>query len=449
MSTSSRKKLTKRIVDATAPDPSGDVIVWDTEVACFRLRVRPSGRKAYEVRYRPKGSTTQRQISIGRHGSPWTTEAARERAKDILHDADGGNDPLATRQAARTALTVAELADAYLLQGPAHKPNKRASSWDVDRYNFTHHLKPLLGHRPARDLRPSDLAEWQSKVATGATAKREKSGKLRGVTNVRGGPGAAARAMRSVAAMLAWAKGQGLVTANAAEAVEKIPDQQSERYLSDEEGAAIWSAIHDLGSAGRLTDAQVAYFRLLMLTGARRGEILGLRWNEIDFRRGLLLLAPARHKSGGRARAKTLHLSPAALDILTRLKDQRNGFAYVFPALAAPAKAGNKGGEQRAAIYRDTPMSPPKAAWARVLAAAKVTDASFHTLRHTFAAQVVADGTGLYTLSKMLGHARASTTERYAHLRSDAGSAAAQVIADRYSLPATADDGEAESGLVA
>lgn len=450
MTTSSRKKLTKRIVDATAPDPAGDVIVWDTEVAGFRLRVRPSGRKAYEVRYRPKGSTTQRQISIGRHGSPWTVETAREKAKAILHDADDGLDPLAVRQEARTALTVAELADAYLLQGPAHKPNKRVSSWGVDRYNFTHHLTPLLGHRLARDLRPADLAEWQSKVATGATAKREKSGKPRGVINVRGGPGAAARAMRSVAAMLAWAKGQGLVTTNPAEAVEKIPDGQSERYLSDEEGAAIWKAIDTLAEEARLTAAQVAYFRLLMLTGARRGEVLGLRWNEIDFRRGLLLLAPARHKSGGRARAKTLHLSPAAVEILSRLKGQRAAFSHVFPALATPAKAGNRDGEKRAATYRDAPMSPPKAAWARVLEAAGVTGASFHTLRHTFAAQVVGDGTGLYTLSKMLGHARASTTERYAHLRSDAGAAAAQVVADRYSTPpAAAEDDEGQPVRVA
>ncbi|WP_374597958.1 tyrosine-type recombinase/integrase [Brevundimonas sp.] len=444
MSTADRKKLTKRVVDATLPDAAGDVIVWDTEVAGFRLRVRPSGRKAYELRYRARGSTTQRQISIGRHGSPWTVEEARERAKTILHEAGGGVDPLATRQEARLALTVAELADAYLLQGPAHKPNKRATSWAVDTYNFSHHLKPLLGQRVARDLTSAHLAEWQSKVAAGATAKREKSGKLRGVTHVRGGPGAAARAMRSVAAMLAWARTQQLIPANPADNVEKIPDGQRERYLSDEEGASIWAAIDTLSDIGKLTDRQVAYFRLLMLTGARRGEILGLRWAEIDFRRSMLLLAPSRHKSGGRARAKTLHLSAAALDILTRLKATRDGFTHVFPALAAPAKAGNKDGEKRPAIYRDQPMAPPKAAWDRVLKAAGVSDASFHVLRHTFASQIVADGTGLYTLSRMLGHARASTTERYAHLRADAGAAAAQTVADRYRKPKPAETQDVE-----
>lgn len=431
MATTDRRKITKRVVDATTAT-SDDAIVWDTEVAGFRLRVRPTGRKVYEVRYRPKGSKIQRQIAIGRHGSPWTPETARERAKAILHAADAGADPLAIRQKERASLTVSELCEAYLLHGPAHKPTKRASSWGVDRYSFTHHLVPLLGQRQAKSLRTSDLAEWQAKVAAGATARRIPSGKPRGVINVRGGAGAAARAMRSVAAMLAWAKTQELISSNPAEAVAKIPDGRRERYLSDEEGAAIWLAIDTLHRQQRLTSAQVGYFRLLMLTGARRGEILGLRWPEVDLRRGLLLLPPLRHKAGGASRPKTLHLSPAAIDILQRLRGQHAGFEHVFPALAAQAKAGNRDGEARAAIYKDQPMAPPKGAWARVLEEAGVAGASFHTLRHTFASQVIATGEGLYTLSKMLGHARATTTERYAHLRSDAGAVAAQTIADRY-----------------
>lgn len=436
MPITSRKRITKRVVDSTDAHPLEDVVIWDTDVSGFRLRVRPSGRKVYELRYRPKGSSTQRQITIGRHGSPWTPETARENAKTKLAAAEDGLDPLQQRDERRAALTVAELADAYLLQGPAHKPNKRASSWGVDRYSFEHHLKPLIGKREARSISPADLAAWQAKVAAGATAKREPSGKPRGMINVRGGPGAAARAMRSVAAMFEWAKAQRLVDHNPAAEVEKIPDGTRERYLSDEEGASIWLAIETLAERNELTGDQVAYFRLLMLTGARRGEILGLKWSEVDLRRGLLLLAPLRHKAGGRAKPKALHLSPPAVDVLSRLKGRHPGFTHLFPALQAQAKAGRRDGERRPALYADRPMAPPKSAWARVLKEAGVTDASFHTLRHTFASQVIADGTGLYTLSRMLGHARASTTERYAHLRVDAGAAAAEAVAVRYATKA-------------
>jgi integrase len=427
-----RRKITKRLIDTIEPPTGDDLIVWDTEVSGFRLRVRPTGRKVYEVRYRADGSTVQRQLTIGRHGSPWTPDAARDRAKTILHAAGQGEDPLATRKAARAAVTVAELCEAYLRDGPAHKPNKRESSWAVDRYTFNHHLIPLLGHRVAKSLKPADLAEWQAKVANGGTARRVKTGKPRSIVHVRGGRGAAARAMRSTAAMLAWAKLVDLVDGNPAEKVVKIPDGRRERYLSDEEGAAIWCAIDALLSERSLTLTQASFFRLLMLTGARRGEILGLRWSEVDFQRGLLLLPPARHKSGGAARPKTLHLSSAALELLTALKAEHPGFQHIFPMLRLQPKAGNRDGELRVAAFEDRPMAPPKSAWDRILKRSQVTDASLHVLRHTFASQVIDTGESLYTLSKMLGHARATTTERYAHLRAGPGVAAAQLIAERY-----------------
>ncbi len=440
----SKVKLTKRVVDATAPRPDVDVIVWDTEVVDFRLRVRPSGRKSYEVRYRPKGSKNQRQATIGVHGSPWTVEEARDEAKRILRDVHAGTDPLEAKAALRASMTVSELCDAYLLQGPAFKPTKRASSWAVDASNFERHVKPLLGKRIARELRTDDLATWQSKVMLGATAVRMKSEKKRGVINVRGGPGAAASAMRRFAAALEWARARGLIETNPAADVEKIPDGVRERYLSDEEGRAVWEAIDKLSAEGRLTEAQTTAFRLLMLTGARIGEIRGLRWAEVDLRRGLLLLPPRRNKTGGVSISKPVHLGPAALDLLKRMHATRQGFEHLFPSRLLQAKGGNRDGEKRAAVYEDRPMSPPKSAWARVLKEAGVSDASFHVMRHTFASQVVADGNGLYTLSKMLGHARSSTTERYAHLRLDAGAKAAEAVASRYQV-ATDDSEKAAS----
>ncbi|WP_255567888.1 site-specific integrase [Brevundimonas sp. PAMC22021] len=238
--------------------------------------------------------------------------------------------------------------------------------------------------------------------------------------------------MRSLAAMLAWAVTQELIETNPAEKVPKIPDGRRERYLSDDEVAAIWRAIGVLAADRRLTAAQAAFFRLLMLTGARRGELLGLRWSEVDLQRGFLLLPPLRHKSGGASRPKSLHLSPAALEVLGSLKGDHPGFQHVFPSLSAQSKAGNRDGEVRPAVFEDKPMTPPKGAWDRVLKQSGVLDASFHVLRHTFASQIIATGESLYTLSKMLGHSKSTTTERYAHLRAGAGVAAAQLIADRY-----------------
>lgn len=427
---SSKAKLTKRLVDATTPKPEADVVVWDTDVPDFRLRVRPSGRKSYELRFKLPGSRTPRQIKIGDHGRPWTAEEARDEAKQLLRQVYDGLDPLDQKSELRDAITIDSLIDVYLEEGPAYKPDKRSTSWEVDRYNLQNHLRPLLGKKLARDLTKDHLVVWQDQVANGATAKREKSPKKRGVINITGGPGAAAKAIRCVAAMLEWARERGYVIVNVARDVKKIQDGERERYLQDDEAARIWNAAEDMVADGTLAARLGVAFKLILLTGARIGEIRGLKWSEIDLQRKLVFLPPARHKNGGRNKPKSLELPLAAVELLKAFKENAPHRSYVFPAQAPPVK-----GDKAARVphrFLDEPMAPPYSQWDRVMTRAQVSDASFHVLRHTFASQVMADNTGLLTLSKMLGHARVSTTQRYAHLAPSAGATAADRVAKRY-----------------
>lgn len=427
---SSKAKLTKRLVDATLPKPDADIVVWDTEVPDFRLRVRPSGRKSYELRFKLPGSRTPRQIKIGDHGRPWTADEARDEAKQLLRQVYDGLDPLDQKAELRDAITIDGLIDVYLEEGPAYKPDKRSTSWEVDRYNLQNHLRPLLGKKLARDLTTDHLVVWQDHVANGATAKREKSPKKRGVINITGGPGAAAKAIRCVAAMLEWARERGYVIVNVARNVKKIQDGERERYLQDDEAARIWNAAEVMVADGTLAARLGVAFKLILLTGARIGEIRGLKWSEIDLQRKLVFLPPARHKNGGRNKPKSLELPLAAVQLLKTFKENAPHKSYVFPAQAASMK-----GDKAAGIpdrFLDAPMAPPYSQWDRVMTRAKVSDASFHVLRHTFASQVMADNTSLLTLSKMLGHARVSTTQRYAHLAPSAGATAADRVAKRY-----------------
>ncbi len=431
---SSKAKLTKRLVDSTVVDQNADVVVWDTEIPDFRLRVRPSGRKSYELRYQLPGSRTPRQMKIGDHGRPWTPDEARNEAKRLLRQVHDGHDPLDHKAELRDAITIDGLIDVYLAEGPAYKPDKRASSWEVDRYNLHNHLRPLLGKKLARDLTKDHLVVWQDQVATGATAKREKSLKKRGVINITGGPGAAAKAIRCVAAMLEWARERGYVPANVARDVKKIQDGERERYLQDDEAARIWNTIDDMVGDTTLAARLGVAFKLILLTGARIGEIRGLKWSEIDLQRKLVFLPPARHKSGGRNKPKSLELPLAAVQLVTAFKKECPATDYVFPAQISPSK-GDKASEVPVR-FLDEPMSPPYSQWDRVLTRAGVSNAGFHILRHTFASQVMADNTSLLTLSKMLGHARVSTTQRYAHLAPSAGATAADRVALRYAKPA-------------
>jgi len=124
-------KITKRLVDSIAATDGKRTLLWDDELKGFGLLALPSGVKTYVANYRV-GSRLQRQ-TIGRHGV-LTPEQARDRARKILALVADGRDPVAEKRDAENArMTVATLADIYLEEGPAAKPNKKAASWWTDR----------------------------------------------------------------------------------------------------------------------------------------------------------------------------------------------------------------------------------------------------------------------------------------------------------------------------
>jgi integrase len=156
--------------------------------------------------------------------------------------------------------------------------------------------------------------------------------------------------------------------------------------------------------------------RLLLLTGARKTEILGLRWPEIDTARKLLILPPERTKAGGKTGERRIPLSSPALEIIGRRRTD------------ADRALQEAGAEGDAASLRDFVFPAARgqghaiglrSAFAKVCAEAKLLGLRIHDLRHSFASFAIADGASLFLIGKLLGHASARTTERYAHLSSD------------------------------
>ena len=109
-----RTKVTKRVVDAAAHGDR-DTFIWDTDVKGFGLKVTPAGRKVYVVQTRLNGRL--RRYTIGRHGSPWTPDMARNEALRLLADTRQGKDPVEEKRAREADLTVSELCDLYLAEG--------------------------------------------------------------------------------------------------------------------------------------------------------------------------------------------------------------------------------------------------------------------------------------------------------------------------------------------
>jgi hypothetical protein len=103
-------------------------------------------RNAVDYRAGSGRGAPKRRLTIAKHGSPWTPEAARIEAKRLLAEVAAGRDPATVRQQERDALSFGELVDLYLAEGAGHK---KASTLKADRGRIEHHLRPLLGELAA------------------------------------------------------------------------------------------------------------------------------------------------------------------------------------------------------------------------------------------------------------------------------------------------------------
>ncbi len=402
-------KLTKRLIDTLRPGQF-DLVLWDDALPGFGVRIKPSGKGAYIIQYR-NAERRSRRFTVGRV-EVLTPEEARLSARALLSAVTTKKaDPAGERDKVAATPTIAVLVDLYLKDGPAAKPEKKASSWATDASNLRRHVVPLLGRRHLSALTKADIQRFQRDVTDGKTANDEKTGKKRGRAIVEGGPGTAARTTVVLGAMLQWAVSQGYRQDNPAKGVKLNKLQRRERFLSTGELAKLGDA---LGAAEKhgANKLSLAALRLLLLTGCRKNEILSLRWEHVDFERAALRLPDS--KTG----AKVVPLGAPALVVLADLKSKApaprdpKGPAYVFPAA--------KGEGHHVGL---------PAVWRKVAKAAGFHGVRIHDLRHGFASIAVADGASLYIVGKVLGHTQAATTERYSHLDLDP----VRAVADRTS----------------
>ncbi len=151
-----QKKITKRAVDAAAPGEAA-IFLWDTETKGFGLKVTPKGRKVYVLQYRMPGTSTRR-VTIGVHGAPWTPDAARAKAIELLGDAARGDDPAEVKRQAKAELSISELCDLYLSEGVR---TKKASTANLDRSRINRHVRPVLGRKRVGALSRADINSFR------------------------------------------------------------------------------------------------------------------------------------------------------------------------------------------------------------------------------------------------------------------------------------------------
>jgi integrase len=386
--------------------------VWDPSLPGFGARRQHGDAISYVLFYRT-GEGRQRWFTLGRHGAPWTPEAAREEAKRLLGEVARHADPAADKRAKRNAKTVAELCDSYLAHAKAgrlltrRKTAKKASTLAIDTGRIERHIKPLLGRRAVASVTRDDIDTLLHDIAAGKTAGRTKTAKKRGLARVRGGKGAANRVVGLLGAIFTYAVRCRMRPDNPVHGVVLFADGKRERRLSDDEYKALGKALHTAEEANIWPPA-IAVIRFLALTGWRSGEALALRWAEIDLARRTATLGDT--KTGGSVRP----LSHAACDLLRGL--MRSG-ELVFPATRGDG---------------DVILSGFKKMWKKIAKLGELpADVTPHTLRHSFTSLANDLGYSDPTIAAMVGHKGRTTTSRYIHSADAVLLAAADAVANR------------------
>lgn len=405
------KRITKRLVDSLSASAS-EFFVWDSKLPGFGLRVQPSGVMSYVAKYRAGSgrAAPTRRVTLGRVGKI-TPDEAEKLAKRVLGAVAHGADPAGAKSADRRGATLKELADLFLADHVAAK--RKPATAD----HYKHILEKLvlssLGNRKADQVTTSDIARLHARM-------RER-------------PYLANRVVAVVGSLYSFAGRRRLLPIgfNPARGIDKYPEKGRERFLSAAELTRLGDAIreaetkgipwqvdatkptakHGPKENGRTVIGQhaAAAIRLLILTGARLREILHLRWEHADLERGLLFLPDS--KTG----KKAIVLNAPAMAVLAGL-----------PRIGAYVVAG-----QAAGTDSEKPRADLNKPWRAIRKRAGLDGVRIHDLRHTHASIGAGAGLGLPIIGKLLGHTKASTTQRYAHLDNDPLRRASENIGSR------------------
>ena len=405
-------KISNRTVEALRPQAK-TFVAYDEALAGFGVRVTSNGTKSWIVEYRAGGGgrgAHTRRITIANAALIGADQARRE-ARNVLARVRLGADPAAERADQRSATTFAQIADDYMER--EIKPKRADKTANLYELVFRLHILPEIGAKRAREINHADIDRLHRKV--GADAK---------VT--------ANRAVVLITAVFNWAGGSrdnksnqyGLPGGfNPALGIKRYPEESRERFLTGEELLRLGEAIREAETVGipyeidptkpkakhapkpenrrtMISPHVAAALRLLLFTGARLREILHLKWDHVDFERGILLLP--KSKTG----KKTIVLNGPALAILSNL-----------PRLGEFVVAGQSAGGR--SEDEEQPRADLNRPWRAVRRRAGLGDLRIHDLRHSFASVGVGGGMGLPIIGKLLGHRHTATTEKYAHLDTD------------------------------
>lgn len=371
-----RISFTKDVLAALAtPEPGKRTVYLDTKAAGLQLRVTDTGSKTFSVYRRVKNGSPER-VTLGRFPT-MTVEQARKQAARINAEIEEGANPAQVKRAHREELTFGELFKEY---GERHGSKKK--SWATDQSIYANHLQGIAAHKASAITR-----DMLSRILSGL----DKAGKAGAtVNNVRA----------LVSSIYGRAIEWGHVTANPVVGIKTRAKVKRDRFLQADELPRFFQAV-----AEEPNETFRDYVLLALLTGARRANLLAMRWQDVRLTDGVWRIPETKNGT-----PQNVTLSPEAIAILTGRKNAAEpGTAFVFPG------AGVTGH-----------IVEPKKAVIRIMSRAGIPygrgnpdGVTLHDLRRTLGSWQAKTGASLAIIGKSLNHKSQQATAIYARLDFD------------------------------
>lgn len=352
--------------------------LYDTKQPGLALRVTALGNKTFK--FVAWDSTRGRSVEITIGAYPKVSLAdARSLAQDLASRMAMGEDIVGQSQAERAEPTLDEAFDRWV----AKKAQRGRTSWSMDRLRYDKHIKPRFGNRKVRDITTKQLEDWFLGLpkATGlsTTSANRCLVIIRTVFN---------QELRSYS--------------NPCDGIALNREESRERFLRPAELPAFFTALESEQTSVHLRD----YTYLALYTGARKANLLAMRWVDIDFDLGQWIIPAANSKN---RTTMVLPLIPAVVEILERRwaenQERQQPSIYVFPAINPNSKTGH--------------MTDVRDAWATLLKRAGVADFRIHDLRRSLGSWQTITGASTAVVGKALGHKSVQATAVYSRMHID------------------------------
>lgn len=303
-------RITTRSVKAV-PVPTGTkrAYIWDDQLKGFGVMVTPAGSRSYLIQYRLGGrGTPTRRYTIGKHGSPWTADKARDRAADLLEMVRKRIDPLdADRNRLAAAAESKQDAERFAFTAYAdffikrHAEARNLRSADDIRAVFRRDLKPHFGTKPLPAIRRSDVQACLDSIG-------ERSGS------------AANKAHKWLRKLFQFAINRGDLASSPMDGMSQPHEEgRRQRVLRGQELVLVWRAAGDLG------EPWASFVRVLLMTGQRLREVAGMRWEEVALDAATWVIPAARTKN---KRDHLVPLPPSVVELVSAAQSdarQRKG----------------------------------------------------------------------------------------------------------------------------